>query len=64
MQTELNTYQQKLDENLKKVQESQKANGVNSCLKCEKVIGCEIRNLYVRIVYESMNGGQGGDFEF
>jgi len=64
MQTELNNYQQKLDESLKKVQDSQKDNGVDSCLKCKKIIGCEIRNLYVRIVYESMNGGQSGDFEF
>ena len=64
MQTEINLYQQKLDESLKKVQESQKNNGVASCLYCQKVIGCEVRNFYVKVVYESMNGGQGGDFEF
>lgn len=64
MQTEINSYQEKLEESLKKLKESQNSNGVESCLQCEKVIGCEVRNLYVKLVYESMNGGESGDFEF
>ena len=48
-------------ENLKKCQDS---NGINSCLKCEKIINCEIRNEYVESVYLSMNNGSGGFFNF
>ncbi|BBG66036.1 hypothetical protein NNO_1333 [Hydrogenimonas sp.] len=42
----------------------QKERGVSSCLKCEKIIGCETRNDYVKKVYESMSKGEGGGFEF
>jgi len=44
--------------------ECQKNKKVQSCLKCLEIIGCEIRNEYVKRVYESMNKGQGGGFEF
>ena len=37
---------------------------LQSCLKCEKVLECEIRETYVKAVYESMNKGKGGGFEF
>ncbi len=37
---------------------------VDSCMKCEKVLGCEIRADYVKKVYESMSKGEGGGFEF
>lgn len=46
---------------LKKCQDS---NNINSCLKCEKIINCEIRNEYVESVYLSMNNGSGGFFNF
>ena len=42
----------------------QKEHNVESCLKCEKIIGCEIRSDYVKKVYESMSKGEGGGFEF
>jgi hypothetical protein len=42
----------------------QKEHGVDSCMKCDKVIGCEVRNDYVKKVYESMSKGEGGGFEF
>jgi len=53
-----------LDEKLKELKECQQTQGLNSCLKCQKVIGCELRNIYVKSVYESMNKGSGGGFEF
>ena len=53
-----------LEEKLILLQECQKSKNLNSCLKCELVIGCELRNSYVKAVYESMNKGQGGGFEF
>ncbi len=42
----------------------QNERNVDSCLKCEKIIGCEIRSDYVKKVYESMSKGEGGGFEF
>ncbi len=53
-----------LEEKLIELKECQEKHGVKSCMKCEKIIGCEIRNMYVNAVYESMNKGTGGGFEF
>ena len=61
---ELDEYQKTLDEKLEELKKSQQENGVESCLECPKIIGCEIRASYVLAVYNSMNKGQGGDFEF
>jgi len=52
------------EEARERLQACQKQTGVTSCLKCEKVIGCELRNEYVKKVYESMSKGEGGGFEF
>ena len=37
---------------------------VTSCLKCDKLLGCETRDSYVKAVYDSMSKGKGGGFEF
>jgi len=42
----------------------QKKEGVISCLKCEKVLNCNLRDTYVKAVYDSMSKGKGGGFEF
>ena len=42
----------------------QKEHGVDSCMKCEKLLECELREAYVKAVYDSMNKGTGGGFEF
>lgn len=42
----------------------QKQQHVQSCLKCPKLLECEIRESYIKAVYDSMNKGQGGGFEF
>ncbi|MCF6205705.1 MAG: hypothetical protein L3J47_02255 [Sulfurovum sp.] len=46
---------------LQKCQEEQQ---VSSCLKCDKLLTCELRDAYVKAVYDSMNKGTGGGFEF
>ncbi|WOE69263.1 hypothetical protein [Hydrogenimonas thermophila] len=61
---ELDKWELARNEAKEKLLACQKEMQVQSCLKCEKVIGCQIRNEYVRKVYESMNKGQGGGFEF
>ena len=35
-----------------------------SCMNCEKLLECEIRDAYVQAVYDSMSKGTGGGFEF
>ncbi len=37
---------------------------VSSCMKCEKLLDCELRDTYIKAVYDSMSKGKGGGFEF
>jgi hypothetical protein len=39
-------------------------NQVNSCLKCDKLLDCTLRDAYIKAVYDSMSKGAGGGFEF
>lgn len=57
-------FEQKLDNTLKELQSCQMSKGIDSCMKCEKLIGCPMRLLYVRSVYESMSKGEIGGFDF
>ena len=57
-------YEQKLVEQTVVLKSCQKKHKVDSCMKCKEVIGCEIRKNYVNAVYQSMNKGAGGGFEF
>jgi hypothetical protein len=64
MKKELDEFEKRRSDELKKLLSCQEKMGINSCMKCEKIIGCEVRKSYVIAVYESMNKGQGGGFEF
>jgi len=37
---------------------------VKSCMNCEKLLECEVRENYIKAVYDSMSKGTGGGFEF
>ncbi len=37
---------------------------VKSCMSCEKLLDCEVRDAYIKTVYDSMSKGKGGGFEF
>jgi len=37
---------------------------VRSCMKCEKLLDCTLRDAYIKAVYDSMSKGTGGGFEF
>ena len=37
---------------------------LSSCLKCEKLLDCALRDSYIKAVYDSMSKGKGGGFEF
>ncbi|MDP1785575.1 MAG: hypothetical protein Q8K81_09150 [Sulfuricurvum sp.] len=59
-----NPYEVKLDEAKRSLQECQTSKALDSCLNCPSLIGCPIRTLYVRTVYESMSKGETGGFDF
>lgn len=37
---------------------------VKSCMKCNKLLDCDVRDAYIKAVYDSMSKGAGGGFEF
>lgn len=61
---ESNSFEERLTQMIKDLQECQKNKGHNSCMKCEHLIGCELRKQYVQVTYESMSKGEIGGFEF
>jgi len=53
-----------LDAEILILKQCQINNNLNSCMQCKELLDCEIRDKYIKIVYESMNKGSGGGFEF
>jgi len=53
-----------LDAEIVILKQCQIKNNLDSCMKCQQILDCEIRDKYIKIVYESMNKGSGGGFEF
>lgn len=60
----LDEWQIALAQKKSELEECQVLQNVTSCLKCTKILECEIREAYVKAVYDSMSKGQGGGFEF
>ncbi|AXX87105.1 MULTISPECIES: hypothetical protein [Malaciobacter] len=54
----------KLEEALKGLKQCQNSKELESCKSCSLFFECELRKKYVLAVYESMNKGSGGGFEF
>lgn len=57
-------WEQKLEIELDKLKQCQNTKQLDSCTKCSEFFECEIRKLYIKSVYESMNKGSTGGFEF
>jgi len=53
-----------LDEMIIKLQDCQQNKNLKSCSLCEKYLDCELRNEYIKSVYNSMSKGDTGGFEF
>ena len=53
-----------LDVQVQVVQKCQSDKNLSSCSNCSEFIPCTIRQTYIKAVYESMNKGSGGGFEF
>lgn len=54
----------KLDKMIVELKNCQESNSLKSCTPCNQFFECELRKRYVIAVYESMNKGSGGGFEF
>jgi len=63
-ETQKDKWQVALDAEIMILKQCQISKNVESCMKCEKLLDCEIRDKYIKVVYESMNKGSGGGFEF
>ena len=48
----------------KRVKRVSKIKRSKSCLGCEEINSCDLRDSYVKAVYDSMSRGGGGGFEF
>ncbi len=61
---ELDKWELALEQKLAELKNCQNEKNVKSCMKCDLMFECDLRRAYVMAVYESMNKGQGGGFEF
>ena len=61
---ELDIWEEKLEEVLVKLTNCKKSKNLNSCKPCSEFFSCNLRKKYVITVYESMNKGSSGGFEF
>ena len=57
-------YERALDEKRAELEACQTSRELKSCLGCDRLYDCPLRDAYVQAVYESMNKGSGGGFEF
>ena len=57
-------FEEVLQEKINLLQQCQRNKSLTTCSLCESLIGCKLRNEYVKAVYESMPKGQHGDFDF
>lgn len=64
LQVEYDDWNKALDAQIVIVQKCQEDKQFSSCTTCPEIIECETRKAYVKAVYESMNKGAGGGFEF
>jgi hypothetical protein len=63
-ETSLDEWQILLVQKKEELEACQKNIQVTSCLKCDKLLDCVIRDNYIKAVYDSMSKGKGGGFEF
>jgi len=60
----LDEWEEKLERMIIKLKSCQNEKDLNSCIPCGKCFECDLRKRYVNSVYESMNKGSSGGFEF
>ncbi len=60
----LDQWEEALEVQVKILENCQEEKLVESCMKCNLIFDCQIRREYIKAVYESMNKGASGGFEF
>lgn len=60
----IDRWEEALESQIKVLEQCQVAKLVDSCMKCDQILLCQVRKEYIKAVYESMNKGTGGGFEF
>jgi len=60
----LDEWQIILSQKKEELENCQAQHQLNSCMKCTKLLECELRDTYIKAVYDSMSKGEGGGFEF
>ena len=60
----LDEWQIALKQKKAELETCQTQHNVDSCMKCEKLLNCVLRDTYIKAVYDSMSKGKGGGFEF
>lgn len=63
-QNRLDEYQINLQNATNSLLKCQDSKNLVSCLQCQSILECSIRERYVRDVYRSMNKGKSGTFDF
>ncbi|HQR74077.1 MAG TPA: hypothetical protein PLH07_08845 [Sulfurovum sp.] len=63
-QETLDVWQQALAEKKYELEACQRSRQLTSCMACENILDCDVRESYVKAVYDSMSKGTGGGFEF
>ena len=63
-EVEVDIFQQKLLNAKRELESCQDEKELTSCSLCEAYLQCETRRAYVKAVYDSMNKGETGGFEF
>lgn len=61
---EVDIFQQKLLRAKEELEKCQIEKSLKSCSQCEHYLQCDTRRTYVNAVYDSMNKGETGGFEF
>jgi len=64
LQVPYDDWNKKLDNQIVILKKCQEEKGYDSCSSCTYIVECETRKQYVKSVYESMNKGNTGGFEF
>ncbi len=60
----LDEWEEKLEVKLVELKQCQNSKQYDSCSACSEFFKCDLRKSYIKAVYESMNKGSGGGFEF
>ena len=62
--TVLDEWKIALKQKKSELEKCQQEHQIQSCMKCKELLSCQLREAYVKAVYDSMNKGTGGGFEF